>query len=299
MRLLSISALIFVSTMSVSLPVTAQNTANNEQICTETDCTKELRKLMRLARAGSGDAAAIVAMSYATGDGLEKNTSQALRYLRQGVRQRNPMSVYLMSDWLRNGFVIEQDLVEADRLLEQAISLNYAPAQYAKAVTLLQTEDPTQIEQAAALLEQASEQKLATAMLLLGQLKQHGIGTDKDLIAAAELFKRLVLIGQTQAKPYLAEVSTELAASNEHAELVKDLQQVENIEVIRVTGQQIQMNNMLAGLVKRLNSSGLYDSRSVGSRIRGVSCEQSGSNCASIKPDSSSSSINQVLSGGQ
>lgn len=285
------------------VPLTGHSSSTGQQsaerICTDTDCSKELRRLIRLARGGSGDAAAFVAMAYATGDGLEQNHEQALRYLRMGVRQRNAMAVYLMSDWLRNGFVAEQDVAEADRLLQQAVELKYAPAQYARALQLLQQEQAESLQPAIALLEQASAQRLASAMLLLGQLKQHGVGMELDLPAAAELYKRLVLSGQTSARQYLNQVTEQLAQDEQHQTLVADLREVENIEVIRVSGQQLQASNMLEGLVRRLSQSPQFDSRSVGSRIRGLSCEQTGSNCAITRPERGASSLNEVLTGSQ
>ncbi|GHG62052.1 hypothetical protein GCM10010919_07040 [Alishewanella longhuensis] len=300
MKVFLSTSLLVIGLLALPVKAIAQNTDSQaDRVCMDTDCSKELRRLIRLARGGSGDAAAFVAMAYATGDGLEQNTEQAIRYLRMGVRQRNPMAVNLMSDWLRNGFMVEQDLTEAARLLEQAVKLNYAPAQYNKALQLLQSEDPEQLPEAVNLLEQATSQKLSSAMLLLAQLKQHGVGVEQDLPGAAELYKRLVLSGQHNAKPYLHEVTSQLAADSEHSALVAELREVENIEIIRVSGQQFQTSNMLEGLVKRLSATGQFDTRSVGSRIRGVSCEQSGSNCASIRPERGASSLNEVLSGGQ
>lgn len=294
------ASLLLIGLIMTPVVATAQTTGNNaERVCSDDSCVKELRNLIRLARGGSGDAAAFVAMAYATGDGLEQNTEQAIRYLRMGVRQRNPMAVNLMSDWLKNGFMVEQDLVESARLLDQAVKLNYAPAQYNKALQLLQTEDPEQVPEAISLLEQASAQKLSSAMLLFAQLKQHGVGVEQDLPGAAELYKRLVIAGQHNAKPYLQEVTNQLAASSEHSTLVTELREVENIEIIRVSGQQFQTNNMLEGLVKRLSASGQFDNRSIGSRIRGVSCEQSASNCSSVRPERGASSLNEVLSGTQ
>jgi len=300
MKFLISSSLIVLSLLAA--PTNAKsidNTAEANKICTDTDCSRELRRLMRLARDGSGDAAAFVAMAYATGDGLEQNTKEAVRYLRIGVRQRNAMAVFLMSDWLRNGFMVEQDLTEANRLLDQAVQLNHGPAQYSKALQLLQTEDPAYLPEAVKLLELSAAQRLSTSMLLLAQLKQHGVGIEQDLPGAAELYKRLVLSGQHSAKPYLQEVTALLANDTQHELLVKDLREIENIEVIRVSGQQMQVSNMLEGLVNRLNASGQFDSRSVGSRIRGVSCEQTGSNCSSTRPERGASSLNEVLTGSQ
>lgn len=172
-----------------------ENKANSA--CTDSDCSKALRRLLRLDR--SNNAPAFIAMAYATGDGLEQNTEQAIHYLKMGVRQRNPVAVNLMSDWLRNGFLVEQNLTEAANLLEQAVKLNYAPAQYRKALQLLQTEEPNALSEAIHLLEQASAQHLLRAMLLLAQLKQYGVGTEH------------------------------LKASNEYSALLTELREVEMI----------------------------------------------------------------------
>lgn len=300
MKALLLAALLC-STASLTLysNTSYASAADNDRVCADTDCSKELRRLIRLARSGSGDAAALVAMAHATGDGLEQSNEQAIRYLRMGVRQRNAMAVFLMSDWLRNGFMLEQDLAESQRLLDLAVDLKYAPAQYAKAVQLLQAEQDDQLPEAINLLELATEQRLASAMLLLAQLKQYGAGVEQDLPGAAELYRKLVLAGQVSARPYLQEVTALLAVDQQHQTLVDELRQVENIEVIRVTGQALQANNMLEGIVRRLTATGQYDSRSVGSRIRGVSCDQSGSNCGVIRPDSSSGSISEALAGGK
>lgn len=57
---------------------------------------------------------------------------------------------------------------------------------------------------------------------------------------AAELYKRLVLSGQTSARPYLQQITEQLAEDQQHHTLVADLREVDNIEVIRVSGQQLQ-----------------------------------------------------------
>ncbi|WP_290619237.1 MULTISPECIES: tetratricopeptide repeat protein [unclassified Arsukibacterium] len=258
-----------------------------------------MRRLIKLARSGSGDAAAFVAMAYASGDGLEQNHQEATRFIKLGVRHRNPMATYLMSDWYRNGFVLEQNTEQADKLLAQAVKSEYAPALYQQAVLHLQTDDEAKVTEAVTLLEQAAEAKLMNAMFLLARLKQTGTATEQDLAGAGRLFKALTLARHPQARDYLQQVIDEIAADEQQTELVADFKSVDDIEVIQVRGQKLEANVMLDGLVRRLNASGKYDRRSIGSRISGVSCENSGSACASIKPGNSASSLGEVLSGGK
>lgn len=307
--LIAVTVLLATSSITSFSPtaIASQASSNSQQVCADKDCTTEMRKLMRLARNGSGDAAAIVAMAYATGDGLEQDSKEALRYLRLGVRHRNAMATYLMSDWLRNGFMVEQDLAEADKLLDLAVAQKYSPAQYQKAMLLLQTEEEIAVAQAVTLLEAASEQKLVNAMYLLARFKHEGIATEQDLPGAAELYRYLVMSGHNESRPHMQSLMSELrqastadaGQSADHSELLSRLQDADNVEVIQVVGSVNQTNTMLDGMVRRLNATGRYDNRSVGSRIRGVSCEQSGSNCGVIRADSSSGSISEALSGGK
>ncbi|WP_372626455.1 tetratricopeptide repeat protein [Arsukibacterium sp.] len=271
----------------------------SDKVCAENQCENEMRRLKKLARSGSGDAAAFVAVAYASGDGLEQNNQQAIRYIKLGVRHRNPMATYLMSDWYRNGFILEQDNEQADKLLAQAVNSEYAPAMYQQALLHLQTDDETKVAEAVTLLEKAAETKLMNAMFLLARLKQTGTATEQDLAGAGQLFKALTLARHPQAREYLQQVIDEIATDEQQTELVAEFKSVDDIEVIEVRGQKLEANVMLDGLVRRLNASGKYDRRAIGSRISGVSCENSSSACASVKPGKGASSIGEVLSGGK
>jgi len=126
MKVILNSSLLLVSLLAFPAQATdLKPEAHLDRICTGSDCNKELRRSIRLARSNSGDTTAFLAMAYATGNGVEQNTAQAIRYLRLGMQQRNPKAIYLMSDWLRNGFIVEQDVNEAARLRKLATQLNY------------------------------------------------------------------------------------------------------------------------------------------------------------------------------
>lgn len=131
MKVILNSSLLLVSLLAFPAQATDLNPeVHLDRACTGSDCNKELRRSMRLARSSSGDTTAFLAMAYATGNGVEQNTAQAIRYLRLGVQQRNPKAIYLMSDWLRNGFIVKQDVNEAARLRKLATQLNYRQNAY-------------------------------------------------------------------------------------------------------------------------------------------------------------------------
>lgn len=282
--------------LAVAIPALAQK-ADDSKVCADSSCENDIRKLSKLARNGSGYAAAIVAMAYATGDGVEQSNKEAERYLRLGVRRKEPMAMYLMSDWLDRGFIVKQDKAEAAELLDKAATAEFAPAMFAKAVQLLQVEDADSQQQGLQLLQQAADTRLVDAMYLLARLKHTGAGTEIDLEQAGKLYKELVLAGVPDTQPLLDDVIAQLQAQQGDSTLIADFNAVKDIEVIKVTGSRDVSTSMLTAIVRQLDSSALYDNRSIGSRIKGVSCEDSGSNCGVIKPDNKSSSISQALSG--
>lgn len=298
---LSISALFVAAALSVTPAVaTEASSTSHIEVCPSGDCQGEMRRLVKLARNGSGDAAAVVAMAYASGDGLEKDEELAYDFARQGVRYRSALSMYLLSDWYRTGNVVEQDTVEANDLLDEAVKLEYAPAQYKKAVLLLEAGNEAATNEALSLIEAAAEQNLVSAMFALARLKHTGTVVKQDLVGAGDLYSRLTIAGFSPAKQYLREVSRSIDADSVEVDerLRARMSAAENVERIQVTADASLYQTQIQGLVDRLETSGMYDSRSIGSRIRGKSCADSGSPCAVTRPDGRASSLNELLSGG-
>lgn len=278
--------------VTAAAAITAQASS---PVCDSSECEAEMRRLIRLARNGSGDAAAIVAMGFASGDGLEQNDAEAERFIRIGVRYQSAIATFLMSDWYRNGFILEQNDEEADKLLEQAVALNHPPALYQKATQLFASDNPEDFEEALILLEQASAANLVNAMFLLGRMKQIGAGIDQDLEGAGELYRQLIIAGVDDARQYLREVTSDLESTGANEEVIARFASTQNIERISVRGSAFRVNTQLTGIVRRLTASGQFDSRSIGSRIRGVTCEQSGSNCAVTRPDNTATSVSDIV----
>ncbi|HET8816731.1 MAG TPA: sel1 repeat family protein [Pseudidiomarina sp.] len=298
---LSISAMLIAAALSAT-PVfeTHASSTNHIEVCPSGDCQSEMRRLAKLARNGSGDAAAVVAMAYASGDGVEKDLEQAYEFARHGVRYRSALAMYLLSDWYRTGTVVEQDMREANDLLDEAVALDYAPAQYKKAVLLLESGNDVAINEALTLIEAAAEQNLVNAMFALARLKHTGTVVEQDLVGAGDLYSRLTIAGFSPAKQYLRDVSREIDSESIEVDerLRARMSAAENVERIQVTADASLYQTQIQGLVERLETSGMYDSRSIGSRIRGKSCENSGSPCAVTRPDGRASSLNELLSGG-
>lgn len=264
-------------------PSQAQTNTNSvrDLSCSQGVCDMQIRTLHSLARYGSFEAMTLLSMIYATGDGREADPKKALRYLQRAARHRYPMAVFLLSEWHREELVVEQDLEQAEALLTQAVELHFSPAQFKRAMQLLQLADEENVAAGMELLHKASNTRLVDAMFVLARLKQDGLFTARDLQGAAALFKHLVLSGHELSRPYLRETIAALAPKPEAAELVADLQQSYDMEVIQVIDRDFKADTMLGNMVVQLQRTGLYVRGSM-SRIRTTPCDGT-PGCASIK----------------
>ena len=283
--------------VTASLPLYAQldTPEQDMQACNEQNCDDEIRSLHSMSRRGSFDAMTLLSMVYATGDGREADPEKALSFLERAVNHDHPMAVFVFSEWHRQGIVVAQDLQQADTLLTEAAKLNYPPAQYKKALTLLQQPEEANIIEGIALLEKASDQRLFDAMFLLARLKQQGAYTAVDLEGAAQLFKNLVLSGHEESRPYLKETIAMLTPNPESAELVADLQQSYDMEVIKVVGRDFKPANMLTNVVAQLRRRGDYTSGSM-QKIHTNAC-YGGQDCMSVISQRVDKDLVQMLTG--
>ncbi|MCC5880013.1 MAG: sel1 repeat family protein [Idiomarina sp.] len=292
------------SAATISAPAQAVEAEENLSACEGANCEEIMRRFMRLSRGGSGDASALVAVGFANGEGFEQDHKEAARFINMGVRQQSGLAAYIKSDWLRRGFILEQDMAEALQLLETAINLNHAPAMHQKGVLLMQADDleganRPLLDEAIGLFIDAADLGLASSMYALARLLHAGVGVDQNIEEAAELYRQLTLSGHPGARQQLRQLTRELEASSGNDALVERLVEADNMERIQVYGSTMNFNAQLEGLARRLDATGVYDTRSVGSRIRGVSCDQTGANCQSGRPAPGASSLAEVLSGRQ
>ncbi|KFZ28465.1 hypothetical protein IDAT_09140 [Pseudidiomarina atlantica] len=285
---------LYLSPMSAQADVT-----EGVNICQGGDCERELIELERYARKGSGDAAAVVAIAYASGDGVEQDLEKAKKFIEQGTRRRNPLAMFVIADWHSRGFVVEQSAEQAQLWLDRAADKGYAPAQYEKATQLLASTDASDQQAAIPLLEEAAEANLLSAMYALARLKQTGTVVEQDLPAAGALFARLARTGHADAGKQLKAINRQLAITefgqSEQGERLQAAEQA--MERITVTADASLYRTQLGRLIDQIDASGSFDNRSIGSRIQGVGCADTGSPCAVLQPQSGQSSLADVLSG--
>ncbi|MDP4945883.1 MAG: hypothetical protein NWQ42_08920 [Alishewanella sp.] len=283
------------------LQVYSNTQVSTHLLCSDDQCESEIVKLHKMARHNNYPAMTLLSMIYATGDGREVDHKKALSYLERAAGSQHPMAVFTLSEWYREGFVVEQNLAQADALLAQAVSLGHVSAQYKKTLLLLQQADAANADEAnvfaneaITLLQQASDQRSVEAMFLLAKLKQQGLFTQLDLEGAAELFKRLMLSGHEASRPFLQETIAMLATKPDTAELVADLQQAYAVEVIKVSTKDHNPDSILSDVIAQLQRKGVYSkgSASMVTTACGVSFS-----CNAFAAEMGPKLTNQVITG--
>ncbi|WP_214000837.1 tetratricopeptide repeat protein [Arsukibacterium sp.] len=269
-------------------PIAANATAQPAGFCDSANCQSEFKKLERMAHYGSGEAATIVAVAYAKGEGVDQDIKKARRHIKKAVSWDEPMAMHQMSIWLRQGFIFEQDIAKADELLDRAARTQFGPALTDKAKLLLAQDTPQADKEAIALLEAANEQHYSPARYLLAQLLVSGVGIESDLARAGVLYKNLALKGYADSRQRLDEIINALEQVSKQPEpelvalvqpVLANLTQINDIEVIEVQGQQFDPNSELSNIVSQLSSLNLYYQGNTGSRIPGNLCGRGTAMC--------------------
>ncbi|WP_019676854.1 tetratricopeptide repeat protein [Arsukibacterium perlucidum] len=291
-------ALAFSSTLLFTAVAVAADT-DQAGFCESASCQSEFNKLEEMARYGSGEAATIVALAYATGEGVEQDIDKARLLIKQAVRWREPMGMHQMSIWLRQGFIFEQDIARADELLSRAARAEFGPALTDKAKLLLTKNTPQADKKAIALLEQADQQYYSPGQYLLAQLLVSGVAVESDLARAARLYKNLALKGYADSRQQLDQIITALEQTTERAAedkadselvarvqpLLTDLKQINDIEVFQIQGEQFNVKSEFSNIVAQLDSLQLYERNPTGTRIPGQLCGRGVASCTTSVDD--------------
>ncbi|MBV2128628.1 tetratricopeptide repeat protein [Arsukibacterium indicum] len=289
MRKTRIGLVLALSSALFFAPIAAIATAQPAGFCASVSCQSEFKQLERMANNGSGEAATIVAVAYARGEGVEQDIKKARRHIKKAVSWDEPMALHQMASWLRQGFIFEQDIARADELLERAARAEFAPALTDKAKLLLAQDIPQADKEAVALLELANEQFYKPAQYLLAQLLVSGVGIESDLARAGVIYKNLALESYADSRQRLDEIinALEQISAQPEPELVAlvqpvltNLKQIDDIEVIEVRGEQFDANSELSNIVSQLNSLNIYYRGNTGSRIPGNLCGRGASMCS-------------------
>ncbi len=254
-------------------------TVNPDHLCESASCKKLFKKLKKYANWGNPEAQVLVATAYLTGNGLEKNHPLAVRNLRKAILSGSNRARWMMSYLYQHGLGIDQDLQQAERLLDKAAKYKFPPALFEKAIATINFET-IKNDEAIAMLEIAAKKKHKASMYLLAKMYQHGKGVSADRFSSAKLYKKLAFSGYRDSHQQLKSVLSELKENKKSSEKVQML--ASEIETIQVIGHKWNMELALEYKVEKMSKSNIYDGNSFGSHLRGRTCLNSSSSCISM-----------------
>lgn len=270
-----LSSLVFVTGLLLSTVPSAHAQASSD-ICAGEECQAKIAKLKKLALNGSPQAQFILGTMYEFGEGVEVDTDIALRYYQMAIKNRNAKAMYQMSAILYDGRYGEQDLQEAQELLERAADLGLPIAMVDLAKQMLVDAPEAQADVIWELLTEAAERnnyeaRYLASLLSLNKAFPHALPTDEIIEQLDFLARR----DYRDAGEYLAQLQQK---QREQGQLVSAATRrpspadSQNVERISVTGQKISLEFLLDVAIDSIDAIGIYDGNSTVSRLPGRAC---------------------------
>ncbi|RUO78253.1 tetratricopeptide repeat protein [Pseudidiomarina taiwanensis] len=286
------SSFIFSLMFAMTLLLTPTVIMADEMECTSDECSEAMAELVRFSLNGSPDAQVIVALAYATGDGVPLNHTLARQHLKRALRNQDLRAWHIYSRWLRDGFIFEQDLNAATEALNRAADRGFLTALHERAIRNF-SETATDNSATVADLERAAEELYKPSMYLLAQLKAAGLGTPQDIERAAELYAFLARSNYRESEQRLEGLVGSAALAEQKQTLsmrvvneIAERYQIENeqaMEVITVSAARIETQDYVIDLAAQLDKLRVFDGRgSTGSNIRGQVCGRGTASCRVI-----------------
>lgn len=279
---------------AMATPVALEQAADETDMsaeCASEQCSEAMTKLVRYSLNGSPDAQVIVAMAYATGDGVPLDHVLARQHLKRALRNNDERAWHIYSRWLRDGLAFEQDAESADEALDRAARQEYAPALFERAVRRF-SETAADNSLSVADLELAAEQLHKPSMYLLAQIKAAGLGVAVDTAQASQLYAFLARSNYRESNVRLQKLvgTVDLQQQTEqlsiaYVEAIAERHRssdVQAMEVITVSSSTIGTEDFVIDLVEQLDKLRTFDGRSTGSRIRGQVCGRGVAQCRVI-----------------
>jgi len=152
-----------------------------------------IENLKETAYAGDVNAQVQLGIIYLTGDGVARNDSEAVKWLRKAAEQDNALGERYLAEMYFKGRGVPADNGEAAKWLRMAAEQGDAQSQYNLAVLYTQGLGvPRNGKAAADWMRKAAEQNLAAGQLGLGVMCENGEGMPEDPVEAARWYRKAV-----------------------------------------------------------------------------------------------------------
>jgi TPR repeat protein len=154
---------------------------------------KEIQDLKEVAYAGDVNAQVHLGVIYLTGDGVAKNDTEAVKWLRKAADQDSPLAERYLAEMYFKGRGVPADDEEAAKWLRMAAEQNDAQSQYNLAVLYTQGRGVIRnMKEAMNWMRKAAEQNLAAGEMGLGVVYGNGDGVPPDPVEAAKWYQKAV-----------------------------------------------------------------------------------------------------------
>jgi TPR repeat protein len=149
--------------------------------------------LKQTAYAGDARSQVQLGLIYLTGDGVPKDDTEAMKWLRMAVEQDNPVGERYLAEMYFKGRGAPVDNMQAAKLLRMAAEQGDAQSEHNLAALYTQGLGvPKNMKEAANWMRKAADQNLADAQYALGVFYESGEGVAGDPIEAAKWYRRAV-----------------------------------------------------------------------------------------------------------
>jgi TPR repeat protein len=154
---------------------------------------KEIQYLKEVAYAGDVNAQVHLGVIYLTGDGVAKDDTEAVKWLRKAADQDSPLAERYLAEMYFKGRGVPADDEEAAKWLRMAAEQNDAQSQYNLAVLYTQGRGvPRNMKDAVNWMRKAAEQNLAAGEMGMGVAYGNGDGLPPDPVEAAKWYQKAV-----------------------------------------------------------------------------------------------------------
>ncbi len=176
------------------------------QVSTQAEARRRaIDELKQVAYAGDVHAQVQLGLIYLTGDGVEKNDAEAMKWLRKAADQDDPAAERYLAEMYFKGRGAPADTEQAAKWLRMAAGQGDAQSQHNLAVLYTQGSGvPRNLKEAANWMRKAADQNLAAGQLGMGVLYENGDGVPRDHVEAAKFYQKAVDQGNVDAMNSLA-----------------------------------------------------------------------------------------------
>lgn len=198
MMLLVVGALI----LSFALQSEAQSAQSSLDLRETQDRIAVLRTK---AAAGEPQAQVDLGMAYASGDGVPRDETEAVKWFRKAAEQKHPAGEYALGEMYLTGRGVSLDQAEAVKWIRLSAEHGYPQGQFNLAAMYLEGLGlPKDDIKAAEWLHKAAQEGFAPGQFGLGVMYAHGRGVRRDLREAVRWYKEAGAQGYSDAWNNLA-----------------------------------------------------------------------------------------------